>query len=89
MMMKKGQVYRCTNRSCNCEVVVSKDSETGGRSNPVCCCGSEMKKIYKKPEFRELSEAEAFKWRAPNGRKTLLIHPIRKRIAVRFSKVVD
>ncbi len=89
MMMKKRQVYRCTNRACNCEVVVAKDSEIGGKSNPTCCCGSEMKKLYKKPEFRQLSEAEAFKFRAPNGRKTLLVRPIRKGIASRFAKVID
>jgi hypothetical protein len=89
MVMKMGQSFRCTNRSCNCEVIVSKDSETEGRSNPRCCCGSDMKKRYKKPELRELGEAGAIKWRAPNGRKTLLVPPIRKRIAVRFAKVAD
>lgn len=82
MVMKTGQVFRCTNRACNGEVVVSKDSEIEGKSNPRCCCGSEMKKTYKKPELREFSQAEAFKWRAPDGRKTLLLRPIRKRIAI-------
>ncbi len=59
MMMKKGQVYRCTNRSCNCEVVVTRGSEVEGDSNPRCCCGSEMKKPYAKPVLRDLSGADA------------------------------
>jgi hypothetical protein len=54
MLMIKGQIYRCQNRSCNCEVTVVKPS-VEGRSNPRCCCGAEMKKTYVPPEVRELS----------------------------------
>ncbi len=58
MVMKKGEVYRCTNRRCNCEVVVWRASELEGSRNPMCCCGSEMKKPYAKPGLHELTAAE-------------------------------
>ena len=58
MVMAVGQVYRCQNRSCNCEVIVNKPSAEG-TAKPRCVCGAEMKKPYVKPELRELhSEAE-------------------------------
>lgn len=54
MLMRQGQTYKCLNRSCNCEVVVTKAS-VEGRANPRCCCGAEMKKPYVPPTIRELS----------------------------------
>lgn len=54
MLMTEGQAYRCQNRACNCEVVVTKPSSEGP-SNPRCCCGSEMKKPYLSPVMRELT----------------------------------
>jgi hypothetical protein len=54
MLMIEGQIYRCQNRSCNCEVVVTKPSAEGS-SNPRCSCGAEMKKPYKRPAIRELT----------------------------------
>ena len=58
MEMAVGQVYRCQNRSCNSEVIVSKPSAQG-TANPRCACGAEMKKTYVKPALSELhSEAE-------------------------------
>jgi hypothetical protein len=53
MTMTIGQRYRCQNQDCHCEVVVIEGSmETG--LNPRCCCGEEMKKLYKKPTFKKL-----------------------------------
>ena len=59
-----GKVYRCTNRLCNCEVVVLKASQSEGCFNPRCCCGSEMKKPYVAPLVRELSGPEADRLRS-------------------------
>jgi hypothetical protein len=57
MLMAVGQVYRCQNRACNCEVIVSKPSIEGAAS-PRCSCGAEMKKPYIKPALRELHPEE-------------------------------
>jgi len=45
MSMTEGQVYRCQNHHCGCEITVVKPS-TQTNANPRCCCGSEMKKPY-------------------------------------------
>ena len=58
MIMRKGQRYRCQNPECRDEIEVTKSS-SGEESNPRCRCGGEMKKVYSKPVFRELSRAEA------------------------------
>jgi len=63
-MMIAGQVYRCMNRRCNCEVVVLKPSQTEGTANPRCCCGSEMKKSYAEPLFREFAGVDRDRLRA-------------------------
>jgi len=53
MSMSQRQVYRCQNRTCGCEIAVTKTSvET--RANPRCFCGAEMKKRYSPPVFRML-----------------------------------
>jgi hypothetical protein len=54
MSMTEGQVYRCQNRHCGCEITVVKPS-TQANANPRCCCGSEMKKPYTKPVLRILN----------------------------------
>lgn len=54
MFMTEGQIYHCQNRHCGCEIKVVKTS-IGAKSNPRCCCGSEMKKPYTKPALRILS----------------------------------
>jgi hypothetical protein len=51
--MTEGQVFRCQNRDCGCEVRVLRTS-INARANPRCCCGAEMKKPYRKPAFRPL-----------------------------------
>ena len=54
MSMAEGQVYRCQNRDCGCEVRVIKPS-IESNSNPRCSCGAEMKKPYNKPVLRALN----------------------------------
>ncbi len=52
--MTEGQVYRCQNRDCGCEVKVIKPS-IESNSNPRCSCGAVMKKPYKEPVLRTLN----------------------------------
>jgi len=58
MLMIEGHTFRCQNRVCSCEVIVTASS-VKGTSNPRCCCGSEMKKPYVRPRLRELSRTPA------------------------------
>ncbi len=51
--MTEGQVYRCQNRACDCEIIVTK-ALLEASTNPKCCCGAEMKKPYSPPVFRTL-----------------------------------
>jgi hypothetical protein len=53
MVMTKGQVFRCQNRDCGCEIRVLRTS-INASAKPRCCCGAEMKKPYRKPVFRSL-----------------------------------
>jgi hypothetical protein len=41
------------------EIAIPAGSVGGQISNPRCTCGSEMKRVFFKPVFRELSKAEA------------------------------
>jgi len=54
MLMTEGQIYRCQDQHCGCEIKVIKTSMQAN-ANPRCCCGSEMKKSYTKPSFRTLN----------------------------------
>jgi hypothetical protein len=52
--MTDGQIYRCQNLECRCEVKVVKSSiETS--ANPRCGCGVQMKKAYTPPILRVLT----------------------------------
>ena len=51
--------FVCQSATCRREATLQPSNGTGQISNPQCTCGSEMKKIYTKPAFRELSKAEA------------------------------
>lgn len=44
MAFEKGQVYRCPDESCGCEVTVTKGAQPdqGGSLSPTCCCGKTM-----------------------------------------------
>jgi hypothetical protein len=53
MSPKELQVYRCQNRACGCEIVVTK-MQLETRANPRCFCGAEMKKPYSPPVLRTL-----------------------------------
>ncbi|HEY2460995.1 MAG TPA: hypothetical protein VGI16_09310 [Candidatus Acidoferrum sp.] len=63
MLMKSGERWHCTNRSCRCSLLVESSGEIPGR-NPICACGSAMKKDYSPPslsylEFLRVPEAAA------------------------------
>jgi len=51
--MTEGQVYRCQNRDCNSEILLTKASPAAN-ANPRCGCGAEMKKPYSTPVLRML-----------------------------------
>jgi hypothetical protein len=57
MQMSEGQIYRCQNIECGCEVRVVKSSiETS--ANPRCTCGAHMKKAYTPPILRVLTDMQ-------------------------------
>lgn len=47
MALRTGELYRCLNESCGCEIQVTRGAKqgAGGDKNPTCCCGMEMKKV--------------------------------------------
>lgn len=47
MAFREGQVYRCPDPSCGCEVTVTKGAPPTcpGTQNPTCCCGKTMELI--------------------------------------------
>ena len=53
--MTAGTRFCCQNPDCRCEIEVHKTSMEA-TSNPRCCCGAEMKRIYVKPVLRELDD---------------------------------
>jgi len=53
MMMKTGERWHCTNAACRCSILVETSGEAEGR-NPLCACGSVMKKQYAPPVFQYL-----------------------------------
>lgn len=46
MAWNEGEVYRCPDENCGCEVTVTKAPKegAGGDQPPKCCCGKEMVK---------------------------------------------
>ncbi len=46
MAFKQGEVYRCPDPDCGCEVTVTQRAAAGkgGSQNPRCYCGKEMVK---------------------------------------------
>lgn len=46
MPWKQGEVYRCPDPACGCEVTVTKAPQPGmgGDNAPTCCCGKPMQK---------------------------------------------
>ena len=51
MVMNSGERWHCINPACGCTVLVEADGEIEGQ-NPLCACGSIMKKGYSPPTFR-------------------------------------
>jgi hypothetical protein len=51
--------FVCQSATCRREVTLQPSNGAGQISNPQCTCGSEMKKVYSKPAFRELLKTEA------------------------------
>jgi hypothetical protein len=47
MALRTGELYRCPNEKCGCEIQVTRGAKPGGGgdNNPRCCCGMEMKKV--------------------------------------------
>lgn len=47
MPFKQGEVYRCPDVSCRCELTVTKGAppDCGGQQDPTCCCGKTMVKV--------------------------------------------
>jgi hypothetical protein len=57
--LQNGDRWICQNADCRCEIVVVKSSGLKTGSNPICSCGSTMKKPYTTPELKELRPDEA------------------------------
>ena len=47
MALKEGEVYRCADATCGCEIKVTKGapSDCRGQEQPRCCCGKTMEKV--------------------------------------------
>ena len=47
MSLQKGEIYRCCDPECACEIQVIKGAapNKGGEESPRCCCGQEMEKV--------------------------------------------
>ncbi len=47
MPLMQGEVYRCPQASCGCEIRVTKGAAPGGGGNepPRCCCGHAMTRV--------------------------------------------
>ena len=53
MRMNIRDRWHCTNPACRCEVLVETTASLEGK-NPVCTCGTVMKKKYASPVFTYL-----------------------------------
>jgi hypothetical protein len=43
MALQQGEVYRCPDRECGCEITVTRGAAgKSSNQNPRCCCGKEM-----------------------------------------------
>lgn len=47
MPFREGEVFRCPDPACGCEVTVTKGAPPTceGDLNPTCCCGKTMAKV--------------------------------------------
>lgn len=46
MPFREGEVYRCPDANCGCELTVTEGAPAtcGGEQSPTCCCGKTMVK---------------------------------------------
>ncbi len=45
MALKQGELYRCPDPECGCEIAVTRGTrKVGAENNPRCCCGMKMRK---------------------------------------------
>jgi hypothetical protein len=56
--MTRGDLWRCTNPHCGCELHVVISARAGGLSNPTCACGAALKKPYVRPSMRKAGVSE-------------------------------
>jgi hypothetical protein len=61
MLVSVGQRYICQYAACRCEIEIKVIPPSEGKTNPRCVCGSEMKKVYSKPEIRRLTKSKAMR----------------------------
>jgi len=49
MAFREGQIYRCPDPACGCEVTVTVTKgappDCPGTAKPTCCCGKKMTKV--------------------------------------------
>ncbi len=47
MALEEGEVYRCPDEACGCEIRVVKGTKPGGGGDqpPRCCCGRAMNRV--------------------------------------------
>jgi len=41
-MWNKGDVYKCPDPGCGCEITITQQPQMSGGNAPMCTCGSEM-----------------------------------------------
>jgi len=58
MRLRDGERWRCTNRECRSEILVTKTGDMEGRTTPRCCCGGEMKKPYEAPRITKIERPD-------------------------------
>ncbi|MDZ4858060.1 MAG: hypothetical protein SGI88_03690 [Candidatus Hydrogenedentes bacterium] len=44
-MLRTGEIYRCPNDECGCEIEVIEGAKQGGDQAPRCCCGMAMERL--------------------------------------------
>ena len=51
MSFREGEVYRCPDPGCACELTVTRGAppDCAGNRNPTCCCGQTMNKMTEAP----------------------------------------
>jgi hypothetical protein len=57
MRLRLGARWKCTNPECGAEIIVALAAKIEGSANPRCCCGSVMKRPYRRPTLTKITEA--------------------------------